>query len=833
MLLTAHFAVATEPPVNDFFNNSVKISGFTNSIAGGLRYATAELGEPVVSGATPSHSLWWSWTAPATGLGVVTLNTASSPVGPDVRVSIFGGTNLSELTLITSTVPMSYQISKGWSVVEGETYHISVGSILSSNTFVGGVDFRYRPANDAFTNRMALTPMTNVVTASNTISVTSSTVNTLYGTREPGEPNVTSSGTPAGNTLWWTWSAPLSGQVSIRVSSSSPVYSRIYTGSSLAELTTVPGTTGPGMVGADTSRIYSFPVRSGSRYEIQTDGAFIGAIEISVSVTLVPAPENDDFVNRTILAGNSLSVSSVVAQATIEPGESFHGNSVFQLQSLWWGWTAPDSEFLTLTVNYTGFPAPRLAVYQGSAVDVLTLITNNQGTNPVRVSFPVTSGVEYQIAVSSSTLLPTPIQLELTRKRPPTIDWSNPTSDVVAALGGTQLLSAVAEDADGSIERVDFFAGGVIVGSDSSPPYSLELTNLAYGTQIISATALDNDGLMTWSRVLLVEVPQENDAFANRFILSGFPVTAYGTNDGATREFGEPLHAGQDGSGSVWWRWMAEQDGPVVVVTRSTDTRLTLGIYTGDSLESLTPIGSAAIPVANDRAVRFNAVAGTEYNIAVDSLTSANGSFFSLLVIPPPSNDLFTNATRLTGSFATASGHNYGATRDIGEPFLRGSSTQSVWWAWTAPYSQPVVVASSTSFRNPALSVFNGTQINQLTAVASELSFANSNVVVGFNATAGTEYRFAVNAVFSGIGEISITLQPATVPLLSFVSRTNGQVTFKLTGVEGLPYRIDESLDLDNWMPFRVVTLVSSSSEFSVPVLPASVGRFYRPKLDP
>ncbi len=399
LLLTAQIAVGTEPPVNDSFTNSVKISGFTNSIAGDLRYATAEPGEPAVSGATPSHSLWWSWTAPATGLGVVTLNTASSPVGPDVRVSIFGGTNLSQLTLVATSLPnFSYNVSKSWSVVEGETYHISVGSTLSSNTFAGGVDFRYRPANDAFTNRTLLSPMTNVVTASNTIWVTSSTANNLYGTREPGEPNVTSTGSSAGRTLWWSWSAPLSGLVSVLVSSPSLAYSRIYTGSTLEGLTTVQGTTGPGFEGASPSRTYLFRVRSGSRYEIQTDGMFVGAIDVSVSVTLVPGPENDDIANAVRLNGSVAFASGHNYGATWEVGEPFISGAGAYAQTVWWAWMAPHSQ--TVTVVSSNSFRSGITVFAGSQLTQLSQIASAPLRNPGdSVVFDATAGTEYRFAL--------------------------------------------------------------------------------------------------------------------------------------------------------------------------------------------------------------------------------------------------------------------------------------------------------------------------------------------------------------------------------------------------------------------------------------------------
>src|SRR5439155_22967066 len=46
-----------------------------------------------------------------------------------------------------------------------------------------------------------------------------------------------------------------------------------------------------------------------------------------------------------------------------------------------------------------------------------------------------------------------------------------------------------------------------------------------------------------------------NDLFANRAVLVGNAIVANGSNIGATKESGEPDHAGNAGGKSVWWSW--------------------------------------------------------------------------------------------------------------------------------------------------------------------------------------------------------------------------------------------------------------------------------------
>ena len=77
-----------------------------------------------------------------------------------------------------------------------------------------------------------------------------------------------------------------------------------------------------------------------------------------------------------------------------------------------------------------------------------------------------------------------------------------------------------------------------------------------------------------------------NDAFANAssITLSGNSAQVTGTNGFATKEGGEPNHAGNAGGASVWWKWTAPSDGSIIISTAGSNFDTTLGIYTGSSV---------------------------------------------------------------------------------------------------------------------------------------------------------------------------------------------------------------------------------------------------------
>jgi hypothetical protein len=137
-------------------------------------------------------------------------------------------------------------------------------------------------------------------------------------------------------------------------------------------------------------------------------------------------------------------------------------------------------------------------------------------------------------------------------------------------------------------------------------------------------------GLLCSPATALAEPP--NDNFADAQVLDGFPVTVNGTNAEATGEEGEPEH-GSFRARSVWYRWTSPVDGPVIVDTCPSDIDTVVAVYTGDSVNALTQIAANDDSCGLRSRARFNAVAGTTYQIAVDSIEE---DAFTLNVAPPP-----------------------------------------------------------------------------------------------------------------------------------------------------------------------------------------------------
>jgi len=77
----------------------------------------------------------------------------------------------------------------------------------------------------------------------------------------------------------------------------------------------------------------------------------------------------------------------------------------------------------------------------------------------------------------------------------PTVNLNLSTASV--DLGSVVTLTALAEDSDGTIDKVDFYVAGTLVGTVASGPYTLDYTTTQSGNLAVYAKATDNLGATT------------------------------------------------------------------------------------------------------------------------------------------------------------------------------------------------------------------------------------------------------------------------------------------------------------------------------------------------
>ena len=147
--------------------------------------------------------------------------------------------------------------------------------------------------------------------------------------------------------------------------------------------------------------------------------------------------------------------------------------------------------------------------------------------------------------------------------------------------------------------------------------YSVVVANAA------GAVTSDPAGLF----VFVPPVPP-GDNFVDRVSRVAPSGAVSGTNLFATREPGEPNHAGQPGGRSVWYSWTALVSGVATFNTVGSTFDTLLAVYTGTVVSNLTAVASDDDSGGFfTSAVTFNAVAGTQYQIAIDGFGGAAGTY--------------------------------------------------------------------------------------------------------------------------------------------------------------------------------------------------------------
>ncbi len=324
--------------LNDQFTNRVPIPGTAATVRGSNLYATRDPGEPNYS--ISGKSVWWTWSAPATGKVVISTTGSSF----DTMLRIFTGSSVSNLfTIATDDNSGGGKASRvSFVAQQGVEYQIDVeGYLDASGTIVLNLAFS--------TNWPAILVQPQSQTA------TANTDCTFSVTAMGAEP------------LAYQWQC---------------------NGRDL------PGATDSNLT------IYKVQPTNAGNYSVVVTNAYGSDSSASATLTVIVRPPNDNFADRIVLTGGVVSVTGSNVNATMEPGEPYHYASTGG-KSVWWTWTAPASGPVTIDTIGSSFDTI-LAVYTNTVLNNLTRIASDDdsgGNHTSRVSFNAPAGTIYQIAV--------------------------------------------------------------------------------------------------------------------------------------------------------------------------------------------------------------------------------------------------------------------------------------------------------------------------------------------------------------------------------------------------------------------------------------------------
>lgn len=128
------------------------------------------------------------------------------------------------------------------------------------------------------------------------------------------------------------------------------------------------------------------------------------------------------------------------------------------------------------------FPAP----FDQEFHLLVNVAVGGAGGDPSNTTFPQAMEVDYiRVFQSENTV--------------PTVTLDSPANGAQIASGSDLVIQASAEDADGAVSRVVFYAGDAAIAEVESAPYEVTLEGAADGCYTIRAKAIDNLGGETWT----------------------------------------------------------------------------------------------------------------------------------------------------------------------------------------------------------------------------------------------------------------------------------------------------------------------------------------------
>lgn len=668
------------PPANDNFTDTAILDGTDLSITGMNTGATREAGEPNHTLLNPGgKSVWWSWQSPDDG--ILSLNTDGSDF--DTLLGVYTGTSVTVLGQVASDDD-SGETSRSaatFAVTGGETYHIAVdgfsGDSGQINLNLSFFPSPSPPTNDDFVNAIVLDGTSHRLSATN-----------ISATREAGEPNHAGNG--GGRSVWWTWTPPNSGTATVKTDDSNfDTTLAVYTGTVVSNLSVIAADDDSGE-GA-RSRL-SFEATAGTLYRIAVDGydGAFGRVSLNVELEAIPTPPvNDNHENAIILGGTIAETHGTNTGAGKQVEEPDHAANSGG-KSVWWSWIAPDDGRVSVNTFGSTFDT-LLAVYTDTLGPVASNDQDPTGDTTSRLAFEATSGISYLIAVDGKNegygAEQGDIVLQLALNPLPLPALNDDFSERIPLTTATNLIIAYNNNATKETNEPDHAnkpggkslwwvwtapcSGTAIVDTEGSDFDTLLAVYTGATVSSLSPVASDDDsgqGLNSFAtfriasgvdyqiavdgyrgasgeiKLYLEAQPAppspSNDNFAERILITDISHPVLGNNLGSTPEQGEPDHAGQSASHSVWWSWMAESNALVSLDSSGSGFDTILSVYTGDSVENLIPI--AANNDSGDSMwsrVNFESEIGEFYHIAVDGNGEGTGSVqlhFSLAPVEPP-----------------------------------------------------------------------------------------------------------------------------------------------------------------------------------------------------
>lgn len=351
--------------------------------------------------------------------------------------------------------------------------------------------------------------------------------------------------------------------------------------------------------------IYSVAIRyasgnsnGGGPMQFELDGETIGA-QISFPTT------NDwDAWSTKTVTGIPLTGGQQVLRVAINQGEFNLGKMTFTRTGNL-GFDPPVADAganVSATLSSTSVTLDGTATYEPSGKTVTYVWSQIYG--PTQLNFSTNSNVSPQVSnlsigvykclltVSDGTYTSTDemqIIVSESGNSNPSISINSPSDGTSFAEGSSIDITTLATDLDGTIAKVEFFAGSTKIGEDTSDPFEFSWTNAAVGSYQLTAKATDNFGGSSTSQAVEVTVNQvvscvitDDEAQQGAFSV-GYEATfeTIGTNVTISIEL---LDTDKSGVVAYLWRESPFQESQMNHVSGTTFSKTVGGLNVGETI---------------------------------------------------------------------------------------------------------------------------------------------------------------------------------------------------------------------------------------------------------
>jgi len=550
---------------------------------------------------------------------------------------------------------------------------ISATAIIATGLMLAASPAMAAPANDNFASAQVIGPALPVnVPASN-----------VGATAEVGEPDIYSNDVTS--SVWFRWTAPSAAKVVVDLCNNG------FTGDEFPFEKFAVRTdfnSGPGLkmepAGECSARFT--PVAS-TIYYIQVDyGSDQGTFNFKLRPLAPPA--NDNFTSAKVI-GPALPVSlnTTNGDSSWEANEPATLGGSSSSRSVWYSWTAPSTGRVALDVcestPIVGASNKRVVVYTGGPL-ITNLVQYAVPDSDCEINFLANVGVKYTIAFSGYISGEMNFVLNLINAPPPTNDNFAAATVVgpglpislagnndfsTAEVGEPQhtgignayhsnwyswtpaantrvRISACSKTFDAA--RVGVYTGAAVnaltqvAEKPGFAPHCRVALNAVAGTtyRIAAAGGPQENAHGAYTLDIHTENLPANDSFANAQVIGpDLPATINGTTVDATVEEDEPSTDpyGGNRNPSVWYRWTAPSDDPMIFSACSTGPETpVIATFSGTVIGDLEHIDS------DDKGCRDGSkggrlaiapVAGQVYYVLIESSSEDYDTAFTLSAI--------------------------------------------------------------------------------------------------------------------------------------------------------------------------------------------------------